>query len=89
MFHSANLGPAGNRARYKNPVVDSLIEKGQHAQTTRERNRYYEKAEKLIVNDAPWVFFWHKTDYTLRQPWVKNYQIYLIYSIDKGTEISF
>ena len=87
LFHSSNLGPAGNRARYKNPAVDSLIEKGQHAQTIKERNRYYEKAERIIVNDAPWVFFWHKTDYTLRQPWVKNYQIYLIYSIDKGTEI--
>ncbi|MDP3261314.1 MAG: hypothetical protein Q8M34_12160, partial [Thermodesulfovibrionales bacterium] len=69
--------------------VDSLIEKGQHAQTAKERDMYYEKAENMIVDDAPWVFFWHKTDYTLRQPWVKNYQIYLIYSIDKGTEISF
>lgn len=41
----------------------------------------------MIVEEAPWVFFWHRTDYTLRQRWVKNYQIYLIYSIDKGTEI--
>ncbi|HBG93520.1 MAG: hypothetical protein A3J81_07995 [Nitrospirae bacterium RIFOXYB2_FULL_43_5] len=89
LFHSENLGPAGNRSRYKNPAVDSLIEKGQHAQTAKERDMYYEKAENIIVDDAPWVFFWHKTDYTLRQPSVKNYQIYLIYSIDKGTEIGF
>ncbi len=89
LFHSANLGPAGNRARYKNPKVDSLIEAGQHARTIKERDMYYEKAENMIVDDAPWVFFWHKTDYTLRQPWIKNYQTYLIYSIDKGTEISF
>jgi peptide/nickel transport system substrate-binding protein/oligopeptide transport system substrate-binding protein len=87
LFHSANLGPPGNRARYKNPEVDLLIEKGQHACTERERDMYYEKAERIIVDDAPWVFFWHRTDYTLRQPWVKNYQAYLIYSIDKGTEI--
>jgi len=89
LFHSANLGPAGNRARYKNPKVDSLIEAGQHAYTMKERDMYYEKAENIIVDDAAWVFFWHKTDYTVRQPWVKNYQTYLIYSIDKGTEISF
>ncbi|TAL27308.1 MAG: ABC transporter substrate-binding protein [Nitrospirae bacterium] len=87
LFHSANLGPAGNRARYINNEVDSLIEKGQHANTIKERNLYYEKAENMIVDDAAWVFFWHKTDYTVRQPWVKNYQTYLIYSIDKGTEI--
>ncbi|KAF0144996.1 MAG: ABC-type dipeptide transport system periplasmic component [Nitrospirae bacterium] len=89
LFHSANLGPAGNRARYKNPKVDYLIEAGQHAYTMKERDMYYEKAENMIVDDAAWVFFWHKTDYTVRQPWVKNYQTYLIYSIDKGTEIGF
>lgn len=89
LFHSSNLGPAGNRTRYKNPEVDSLIEAGQHASTIEERNIFYEKAERIIVNDAPWVFFWHKTDYTLRQPWIKNYEIYPIYSIDKGTEIGF
>ena len=89
LFHSANLGPAGNRARYKNPKVDSLIEAGQHAYTMKERDMYYERAENMIVADAAWVFFWHKTDYTVRQPWVKNYQTYLIYSIDKGTEIGF
>ncbi len=89
LFHSSNLGPAGNRTRYKNPEVDLLIEAGQHAGTIEERDSFYEKAEGIIVNDAPWVFFWHKTDYTLHQPWIKNYKIYPIYSIDKGTEISF
>lgn len=89
LFHSANLGPAGNRARYKNPVVDSLIEKGQHTHSPKERDLFYEKAENMIADEAPWVFFWHKTDYMVRQPWVKNYQTYLIYSIDKGTEIGF
>lgn len=89
LFHSANLGPAGNRARYVNHEVDSLIEKGQHAYTMKKRDMYYEKAENMIVDDAAWVFFWHKTDYTVRQAWVKNYRTYLIYSIDKGTEIGF
>lgn len=89
LFHSSNVGPAGNRTRYKNPEVDRFIEFGQTAGNGKERNSYYEKAEHLIVRDAPWVFFWHKNDYTLRQPWIKGYKIYSIYSIDKGTEIRF
>jgi len=89
LFHSSNIGPAGNRTRYKNPEVDRLIELGHAAGNEKERNSYYEKAEQLIVKDAPWVFFWHKNDYTLRQPWIKGYRIYSIYSIDKGTEISY
>lgn len=89
LFHSSNLGAGGNRARYSNPEVDSLIEAGQHARTIKERDMYYEKVEKIIVDDAPWVFFWHRTDFTLRQPWIKNYKIHPIYSMDKGMEIGF
>lgn len=87
LFHSSNIGPAGNRARYMNPEVDKLIELGQLAMEERKRYAYYENAEKLIVNDAPWVFFWHKSDYILRQPWLNNFRVYPIYSMDKGTEI--
>lgn len=88
LFHSSNTGPAGNRARYMNPEVDRLIELGQRAIDERKRYAYYEKAEKLIVNEAPWVFFWHKTDYIVRQPWIKDFTVYPIYSMDKGTEIT-
>src|SRR4030042_986684 len=88
LFHSSNFGPGGNRTRYKNPAVDSLIEKGKYTMDEKKRNLLYEKAEEMIVADAPWVFLWHRTDFTVRQPWVKNYIIYPIYSMDKGTEIS-
>jgi peptide/nickel transport system substrate-binding protein/oligopeptide transport system substrate-binding protein len=46
-------------------------------------------AEEIIIKDAPWVFFWHKTDFTMRQPTLKGYKAYPIYSMDKGTEVSF
>lgn len=88
LFHSSNYGPAGNRTRYTNHTVDSLIEKGQHALDEKMRDLYYSQAEEIIVKEAPWVFFWHRTDFTIRQPRIKNYKIYPIYSMDKGTEIS-
>ncbi|MCL5024201.1 MAG: ABC transporter substrate-binding protein [Nitrospirae bacterium] len=88
LFHSANWGPAGNRARYMNRSVDRLIEQGQAARDEKQRDISYEKAERIIVEEAPWVFFWHKTDYVLRQPWVRDFRIFPVYSIDKGTKIS-
>lgn len=88
LFHSSNHGPSGNRVRYTNPKVDALIEAGQHALSKEEAGRFYEKAERIIVSDAPWVFFWHRRDYTLRQPWVKNHKLHPVYSMDKGTDIS-
>ena len=89
LFHSSNHGAGGNRTWYTNKEVDRLIEAGQAAADTAERDRCYGGAENIIARDIPLVCFWHKTDYTLRQPYVKNYRIYPIYTIDKGTEISF
>jgi peptide/nickel transport system substrate-binding protein/oligopeptide transport system substrate-binding protein len=88
LFHSKNFGPAGNRVRYQDSMVDSFIEKGQNAHDINKRDMFYRQAEEKIVSDAPWVFLWHRTDFTVRQPWIKNYKIYPVYHMDKGTEIS-
>ncbi len=87
LFHSANLGPAGNRTRYVNREVDRLIEEGQHSVDQQQRDRFYQKAEEIIISDAPWVFFWHKTDYIIRQPWVTGFKVYPIYNMDKGMDV--
>jgi peptide/nickel transport system substrate-binding protein/oligopeptide transport system substrate-binding protein len=89
LFHSSNHGAGGNRSRYSNKEVDRLIEAGQKEPDISERDIYYSRAEKIINEEAPWVFFWHKIDFTLRQPYLKNYKIYPIYSMDKGVEVSF
>ena len=89
LFHSSNHGAGGNRTWYTNKKVDRLIGEGQEAADAGERDRCYGGAENIIARDLPLVCFWHRTDYTVRQPYVKNYRIYPIYTIDKGTEISF
>ena len=89
LFHSKNFGPAGNRVRYKNSTVDFLIESGQYTNDENKKRMFYKQAEERIVSDAPWIFLWHRTDFTIRQPWIKDYKIYPIYHMDKGTEISF
>jgi peptide/nickel transport system substrate-binding protein/oligopeptide transport system substrate-binding protein len=88
LFDSANIGPAGNRTRYINREVDRLIEAGQHSVDERQRDRSYQKAEEIIVSEAPWVSFWHKTDHIIRQPWVSGFKTYPIYTMDKGLDVS-
>jgi ABC-type transport system substrate-binding protein len=83
LFHSASAGSGGNRTRCLDPELDRLIETAQHTVDELRRYRLYRQAEKRIINDAPAVFMWHKTDYFVVQPWVKNFKIYPIYSIDK------
>ncbi len=87
LFHSSNFGPAGNRTHYADKEVDALIEQGQYSLNKGERDRCYKSAEEIIIRDAPWVPFWHRTDFLVVQPWVKGYKVYPIYSMDKGMGI--
>ncbi len=89
LFHSSNHGASGNRTRYENNTVDRLIEEGQREESRSAQNRSYMLAEEIITQEAPWVSFWHKTDFTVRQPYIKNNKIYPVYSMDKGVDISF
>ncbi len=87
LFHSSNIGPAGNKTRYRNQAVDNLIELGQFSLNKNDRNHYYKQAEELIIKDVPLVSFWHRTDFLITQPWVKGYKVYPIYTMDKGMGI--
>lgn len=87
LFHSASVGSGGNRTRCIDPEVDRLIELAQGTMDERQRYRLYRQAEEKIIQLAPWVFMWHKADYFVVQPWVKDFKIYPIYSIDKRVDV--
>jgi peptide/nickel transport system substrate-binding protein/oligopeptide transport system substrate-binding protein len=83
-FHSANFGAGGNRTFFRNQEFDHLLTTYQEILDSREREEILKKAENLIIKQAPWVFFWHRKDIYLRQPWLKNFKIYSLPHIDKG-----
>ncbi len=88
LFHSSNIGSAGNRTRYINHEVDNLIERGQISSNKREAFEFYKRAEEIIIKEMPWVFFWHRTDFLVKQPWINGYKVYPIYTIDKGLNVT-
>jgi ABC-type dipeptide/oligopeptide/nickel transport system permease component len=88
VFHSSNWGASGNRAFYRNPQFDSLIEQAQREIDPQRRLSLYQEAEALVVAEAPWVFLWHRTDFFLAQPWVTGFKPPAIYNADKGTTVA-
>jgi len=88
LFHSASAGSAGNRTRCDDIQLDRLIEEAQRTVDEKKRYRLYRQAEDRIIENVPWVFMWHKADYFVVQPWVKDFKIYPIYSIDKRMDVS-
>ena len=88
LFHSASVGPGGNRTRCIDAELDRLIETAQRTMDEQQRYRLYREAENRIIQNAPWVFMWHRADYFVIQPWVKDFKIYPIYSIDKRVDVT-
>jgi len=88
LFHSGSVGSSGNRTRCLDPDLDRLIEAAQRTINEKQRYGLYREAEKRIIQDAPWIFMWHKADYFVIQPWVKDFKIYPLYSIDKRVDVT-
>ncbi|MDD1749573.1 MAG: ABC transporter substrate-binding protein [Methanothrix sp.] len=88
LFDSKSVGSAGNRTRCLDPELDRIIETAQRTMSERERYRLYRQAETRIIRNAPWVFMWHRADYYVIQPWIKDFKIYPIYSIDKRADVT-
>ena len=87
VFYSQNVGSAGNRARFKDGEFDALITKAQSEPDPDRRDKLYREAQVRVVEMAPWVFFWHKKDFLVRQPWIEGYRLYPINNADKGLGI--
>jgi peptide/nickel transport system substrate-binding protein len=55
-FHT---GGGNNTMQYSNPQVDTLLEQARASSDQNARAQAYIQAEKLLVNDAPYIFINH------------------------------
>ena len=72
LFHSRNVGAAGNTSRYRNPVLDRLLDEADAMPPGPARMKKYEEAERIIVDDAPWISLYHYSSRLLLKPYVKG-----------------
>lgn len=71
-LHSSNFGAKGNYSHYKNPPVDKLMEQGRLETDPKKRMEIYQKAEQMLVDDAPWVFLFYYYNNIATQKWVEG-----------------
>jgi peptide/nickel transport system substrate-binding protein len=69
LYHSNQVPPSGfNRAYYRNPEVDRLIDLASTARTDEERRKYYSDVQKIVADDVPAVSLWYKTNIAVARP---------------------
>lgn len=89
LFNSVNKGPAGNASRYSNPEVDRLTNEAQRVTDEATRMKLYQEAEKLILDDCPWVIIEHGINELLVQPNVKGMKFTVLDSADTLGHVRF
>ncbi len=71
LLHSEKIG-TDNYARYSNKEFDSLVEKARFTADPQARLAGYQKAEKMAVDDAVWLFIYYYGDVMMCKPYVKG-----------------
>ena len=72
LFHSRNIGAAGNTSRYRNPAVDRLLDEADAMASGPARFGRYHQAEQTIVDDAAWISLYHYSSRALVKRHVKG-----------------
>jgi peptide/nickel transport system substrate-binding protein len=72
LFHSrsARESDSSNRAFYRNPEVDRLIDAAHGETSEARRTTLYREASRIIVDDAPWAFLFSNMKLEAWQPYV-------------------
>jgi len=64
-----------NVAFYSNPRVNELFHRAAPELDRGKRLQLYQELERIVADDAPWIFLFQKNDYALRQVWLKGFTI--------------
>ncbi len=69
LFYGKNRSPGPNSSNYANPAFDALYEQALGMAPGAERTRLYREMERIIVDDAVWIFRYRPEQWSLLQPW--------------------
>jgi len=88
LFHSENRGGGGNRTGYTNGEVDSLLDAASAVLSPERRWDMLARAERIVYEDAPWLFLWFPVRYEAVSPRLKGYTMPLIFNGQQYTGVT-
>lgn len=87
LFSSKTRGQE-NSTMYSNPDVDKMLEAARATNDWPKREKLYQDAERIIIDDAPWIFLDNEVQYKIVQPYVKGEEIHpLIQNVMKIVKV--
>src|SRR5258708_10872021 len=72
-FLQHRTGEAFNFTGYSNPAFDKLVDQGLSISALANRYKIYKQANKILVDDAPYIYFYSPTGLRAYKPFVKGF----------------
>jgi len=72
LFHSRNIGAAGNTSRYRNAEIDRLLDEADAMAAGPARLKRYQEVEQRLLDDGVWITLYHYSSRALVRPSVKG-----------------
>jgi ABC-type transport system substrate-binding protein len=84
LFHSSSIKKADstNNTFYANPALDALIDQARAELDPAKRAALYRRAERILYDDAPWIWDYHRLATEVTQPYVQGYQPHITWGRD-------
>ena len=77
LFHSSQWTPNGpNRAMYKNEKFDALLAEARQVTDQAKRAALYREAQRILIEDAPWVFVDHEIQIAATSKRVQGFKLH-------------
>lgn len=83
-FHSRAIADenATNDTRYSNPELDTLLDAARGELDPAKRIAMYKQAERILYDEAPWIYDYHPVTSEVTQPYVKGFELHPIWIRD-------
>jgi peptide/nickel transport system substrate-binding protein len=76
LLSSDRFPPAFNAGFYQNPRVDDLLRRGRTTIDDKERVPLYKEAQRLVTDDAPWIFVDHGKQVIVYRKRVQGFKLH-------------
>ncbi len=83
-FHSRAIRPTSstNDSFYANPQLDAVLDAARQDTDPESRAALYRRAERILYDDVPWIWDYHRLSIEVTQPYVQNHELHRIWLRD-------
>ena len=74
LFYGPFRSPGSNSSNYQNPAYDALYKRAESLSAGAERTGLYREMERIVVDEAVWIFRYRREQWSVLQPWLSGFR---------------